>query len=53
LRERPELKVLHTSGYSDEMLGEAAALRGTPNLLEKPFGPIEMLRRIRERLENG
>jgi signal transduction histidine kinase len=51
LREKPKLKVLHTSGYSDEMLGEAVALRGTPNLLEKPYGPIELLRRVRACLE--
>ena len=52
MREKPGLKVLYASGYSDEMLGEAATLRGTPNLLEKPYGPVEMLRKIRECLEN-
>ena len=49
--ERPELKAIFCSGYTDEFLGKDAQLRKGPNFIEKPFQPDEFLRKIRACLE--
>jgi CheY-like chemotaxis protein len=48
--EDPSLRVLYTTGYSPDTLGSAAALRG---VLEKPYGPAEILARVRASLDEG
>jgi FixJ family two-component response regulator len=45
------LKVIFSSGYTDEMLDEGSALRQAPNFLEKPFSPNALLRTIRTALD--
>ena len=52
LHERPDLKVIYTSGYTDEMLTEGSALRHAPNFLEKPFSPVQILHKIRTCLDS-
>ncbi|HVW00123.1 MAG TPA: response regulator [Planctomycetaceae bacterium] len=48
---RPELKVLYISGYMDaEQIPPELADSGVP-LLQKPFSPQELLRRVRELLD--
>jgi response regulator RpfG family c-di-GMP phosphodiesterase len=49
---RPEIKILLTSGYTDE----APILPGCPNesipFLQKPFMPSELLNQVREVLDS-
>jgi two-component system cell cycle sensor histidine kinase/response regulator CckA len=49
--DRPDLKVIYCSGYSDEVLGTASPFRATANFLEKPFGVGVFLQRVRECLD--
>jgi len=37
LTEKPGLKIIFASGYTDDMLGEGSPLRNNLNFLEKPF----------------
>jgi len=46
--EKPGLKVIYSSGYSDDMLGEGSPLRNNPNFLEKPFDSYKLLKRVRD-----
>jgi CheY-like chemotaxis protein len=46
--DEPSLRVVYTTGYSGERLGVAAALQ---DVLEKPYGPAEILARIRASLD--
>jgi two-component system, cell cycle sensor histidine kinase and response regulator CckA len=45
---RPEMKVLFVSGYSDTDLGDHGMLDPRFELLQKPFAPHELSRKIRE-----
>ena len=45
--EKPDLKVIFCSGYTDEILGNDALLRQNPNFIEKPFAPEKLVRKIR------
>ncbi len=45
---RPALKVLFISGYTDDRLGRHGVLEPGVLFLAKPFGPAELLRRIQE-----
>ncbi len=49
--EKPGLKVIYNSGYTDEMLGENSPLRDNPNFMEKPFAPDTLLRQVRDCLD--
>ena len=49
--EKPGLKVVYCSGYTDEMLGESSPLRDNPNFLEKPFDSHKLLKRVRDCLD--
>ncbi|MEJ2145249.1 MAG: PAS domain S-box protein [Acidobacteriota bacterium] len=52
-QERPELKVLLTSGYSDESLGlDFSAMDGI-DFMSKPYHPDELARRVRSCLDAG
>jgi two-component system cell cycle sensor histidine kinase/response regulator CckA len=52
-RSRPELKVLFASGYTDNALTKRGALDEGVDLLQKPFSPPLLLRRVREALDRG
>jgi FixJ family two-component response regulator len=52
LQDKPGLKVVYTSGYTDEMLKEGSELRHSPNFLEKPYGTEVLLRKIRTALDS-
>jgi two-component system cell cycle sensor histidine kinase/response regulator CckA len=45
---RPEMKVLFVSGYSGNDLGDSGMLDPQIELLQKPFTPHELTRKIRE-----
>ncbi|MBV8216046.1 MAG: response regulator [Verrucomicrobia bacterium] len=51
--EKPDLKVIFCSGYTDEILGNDALLRGNPNFIEKPFAPEKLVRKIRACLDGA
>ena len=51
LAEKPGLKVIYSSGYTDDMLGESSPLRNNPNFLEKPFDSHKLLKRVRDCLD--
>ncbi len=48
---RPGLKVLYTSGYSDDVLLRAAVRDERAHFLRKPYGAAELQRRVREVLD--
>jgi two-component system cell cycle sensor histidine kinase/response regulator CckA len=50
-RERSDLRVLFMSGYSTSVIGRHGVLDGGIEFLEKPFSTHQLLRRIREILE--
>jgi signal transduction histidine kinase/CheY-like chemotaxis protein len=45
--ERPDVRVLYTSGYSEDVMMRAGFEHGL-NLLPKPFLPVDLLRKVRE-----
>jgi PAS domain S-box-containing protein len=49
--EKPGLKIIYSSGYTDEMLGENSPLRDNPNFMEKPFSPHMLLQHVRDCLD--
>jgi len=46
-RERPGLRVLYMSGFSDDALSDHDVFGHEVTLLQKPFTPPELLRQIR------
>jgi CheY-like chemotaxis protein len=49
--ERPELKVLYMSGYTDEAVVRHGLLERGLNYLQKPFTPAVLARRVRDMLD--
>jgi signal transduction histidine kinase/CheY-like chemotaxis protein len=45
--QRPDMRVLYTSGYADGVTAHAGAPRDRVPLLSKPFLPADLLRRVR------
>ncbi len=50
---RPEIKVLFMSGYTDEAIGRHLEKHPGRALLEKPFTPPSLARRVRAVLDSG
>ena len=48
---RPLLKVLYISGYTDDMLAHHGVLESNVYLLQKPFAPDELAKKLREVLD--
>ena len=48
---QPSLKVLYTSGYTDDMLAHHGVLESTVFLLQKPFSPDELAKKLRQVLD--
>jgi two-component system cell cycle sensor histidine kinase/response regulator CckA len=51
--EKPDLKIIYCSGYSDDMLGKNSPVRSDSNFLEKPFQPKKLLQRVRDCLDGA
>ena len=49
--ERPDLKLIYSSGYSHEVLGQDVILREGINFLPKPYAPGALLQTVRDCLE--
>ena len=47
----PGLKVLYMSGYTGEFMAGRGALEPAPELMEKPFSPLALARKVREILD--
>jgi CheY-like chemotaxis protein len=50
---RPDMKVLYVSGYSDNEIGDHGLLDPRYELLQKPFTPQTLARKIREVIREG
>jgi PAS domain S-box-containing protein len=51
--DRPRLKVLFSSGYTDEMLEGDSSLRDGANFIGKPYATAELARKVRACLDAG
>ncbi len=49
----PGMKGLFMSGYSSEILNHEGILRGACHIIQKPFAPRDLLRQLREVLDQG
>jgi len=52
-RIRPDMKVLYVSGYSDNDIGDQGVLDPRFELLQKPFTPQTLARKIRDVIHEG
>jgi len=53
LAERPELKVLYMSGYTDDAVMRHGVEHQETHFIQKPFSPAALLQRVRETLTEG
>ncbi|HEX4930145.1 MAG TPA: ATP-binding protein, partial [Gaiellaceae bacterium] len=52
LADRPDLRVLYTSGYSEDDLLARGVIDGTASFLPKPFSFAQLAREVRQRLDD-
>jgi two-component system cell cycle sensor histidine kinase/response regulator CckA len=48
---RPEIKVLFTSGFTDDAIVRQGILEPGITFLQKPFSPVSLARKVREVLD--
>jgi len=51
LAEKPELKIISSSGYSLDVVSPGFALKEGFNFLQKPYNPDTLARVVRDRLD--
>ena len=51
--DNPKLRVVYTTGYSAELLGDGIVLRDGVNFLQKPYPPQKLLETIRNGLNSS
>ncbi len=51
LSDEPELKVIYSSGYSADVVGEKMSFDAGTNFLPKPYTPAQLLRLVRSSLD--
>ncbi|MGP8199705.1 MAG: response regulator [Limisphaerales bacterium] len=49
--DNPHLKIVYTTGYSPELMGQEVALREGVNFLQKPYPPQKLVETVRKCLE--
>jgi len=52
-RENPGLKVIFTTGYSAELLGNEIEIKEGENFLQKPYSPDKLIQTVRNGLQSG
>jgi len=50
--DNPDLKVVYTTGYSPDLMGQDIALREGVNFLQKPYPPKKLVETVRNGLES-
>ncbi len=50
---RPEIRVLYTSGYTDDLIAHHGVLEAGVSFLQKPFTQQQLLQKLREVLDHG
>src|SRR5579862_433102 len=51
LRSRPQTKIVYMTGYTDDMVVQHKVLEPGVNLLQKPFGRVELALKVRSTLD--
>lgn len=51
--ERPDLKILFMSGYTDNIIAYHGVLEPGVNLVQKPFSPVGLARKVRQVLDEA
>lgn len=51
LKDRPDMKIMFMSGYTDETILHHAGLNLSENYLQKPFAPWTLIRKVRDVLD--
>jgi FixJ family two-component response regulator len=49
----PDLKILFTSGYTDDAIAQHGVLESGVAFISKPFTPTALTRKVREMLDEG
>jgi CheY-like chemotaxis protein len=52
-RERPGLRVLYVSGYTDDAVVRHGVIEATDAFLQKPFAPVALARKVRAVLDGA
>jgi FixJ family two-component response regulator len=50
---RPSLKVIFMSGHSEDIINGQSGVNPAPDLLQKPFVPQVLVRKVREVLDQA
>ena len=51
--DNPQLKVIYTTGYSPELMGQDVALQEGLNFLQKPYPPQKLVQTVKNGLESS
>jgi CheY-like chemotaxis protein len=53
LAEKPQLKIIYTSGYSEDLADKRVTLMEGVNFLQKPYAPQQLAEALRKTLDPG